>query len=363
MGDQFWDRLNQSNIRTIMLIIVIVGSSLITTNLGNTNPKNPVTATVNNDDLGLIVQGVLGESNIDGKVSNILRPMSVSDLGLKSNMQAHAVYQYPSSIIMPNTATIVTSPGNQTVEFNSTGNQMDWFVDVTTGQSKFYNISRNGSQVQDGTWSGNIDTTISQNLDGLEMGIHNFTLVVREKTFTDPIEDMDTVWVTVINSPPRFENPSETYTYEYGVQNNYLTWNVTEYTPKNYTIYENDSEVFSEPSLQNQGIIQYSIDNLGSEFIQTDYNYTIVVFDILNQSNSSTTNVTVLPSENPIWDTQPTDINFNESGVAPLLIWNATDQSPYNYTIYNNGSFVESGLWNNTDNRIRFVEQYRQYFS
>ncbi|MHA2091090.1 MAG: hypothetical protein ACW98K_09545, partial [Candidatus Kariarchaeaceae archaeon] len=286
MGNQFRDRLNQPNILISMLIVVIVGSSLITSNLGIINPEDPVTATVNNDDLGLIVQRVVGESNSDGMVDTIHRPMLGSVPRPRSNIQAHTVYQHPSSIIVPSTATIVTSPGNQTVEFNSTGNQMDWFVDVTSGLSKHYNITRNGSQVQSGTWSGNNDVNISQNIDGLEMGIHNFTLVVREKSFTDPIEDMDTVWVTVINSPPQFENPSETYTYEYGVQNNYLTWNVTEYTPKNYIIYENDSEVFSEPSWQNQGIIQYSIDNLGSEFIQTDYNYTIVVFDILNQSNS-----------------------------------------------------------------------------
>ncbi|MHA2030262.1 MAG: hypothetical protein ACW99Q_12770, partial [Candidatus Kariarchaeaceae archaeon] len=172
------------------------------------------------------------------------------------------------------------------------------------------------------------------------LGVYNYTLDILETGGVDKEHRIDTIFVTVNQlMPPIFNDPVTIYEYELNSVNNELSWNVTEYSPKNYTIFKNGSIEVFESNWLNLNNITINIDGLPAG----NYNYTIQVFDIFNQSAMNTISVTV--GTMPIFEVKPDNTTYSETSTGNTLSWIVSDASPHNYTIFKNGSVEKSGTW------------------
>jgi hypothetical protein len=236
----------------------------------------------------------------------------------------------------------VVGPNNLQYEQGTIGHTLEWRISGT-GPNKEYRISRDGSIVRDWTlWQQNNNYSIS--VDGLPLGIHNYTLTA---TVTGEVPTNDTAVVTVIDTTsPIYNALIGVYEYESGSINNQIYWDITEYNPKNYTIFKNGVPERIEPNWVNDGIIVQDIDGL----VVGSYNYTIVAIDDLIQSSSNYINVTVYPSEKPQWEAIPSNFNYNETDPSVQIGWNVSDLFPSSYEIFHNNDLYDSGVWLSNEN-------------
>ena len=259
-----------------------------------------------------------------------------------------------SSSISTQAIDFVESPENFTVQYNSIGNFINWNVTFTGAGDKTFEMFRNNSIHLTGGWQGKT-SNVTSNIDGLELGIYNFTLILYEAS-TPEGHPPYTVWVTVDDTEaPKFNNPVETYQYEKDTVNHSLIWNITEYNPKNYTIFKNETSVFNDTTWSNTALITIEIDDLAPD----PYNYTIQAFDQFDNSTSNTIMVTVHDQADPIFLGSANDLSFNESDLDNVLQWNVSDLSPSTYTINVSSSAWEIvGIWKNKVNITLNVDSF-----
>ncbi|MHA2090252.1 MAG: hypothetical protein ACW98K_05285, partial [Candidatus Kariarchaeaceae archaeon] len=224
---------------------------------------------------------------------------------------------------------------------------LTWSVQSSRSQDTDYFIYQNGVQVDSGFWSGrDITTDINYTLPTLGDGIYNYTFHAVESPPQDDETYTDTIFITVDTNAPVFNNPIGSYDYEIGSINNSLIWNITEFSPKNYTIFKDNNPNVTEPNWINVGNVSIDIDglNVGS------YNFTIQAFDLFNRSSSNYVNVTVHPDSALFWVALPQDFSFNETTTGNVISWNASDPFPDKYTIYHNNVSIETGSWSTSEN-------------
>jgi len=71
---------------------------------------------------------------------------------------------------------VIAGPSNFSYEYQSTGNTINWSAGYQNPLG--YNVYQDTSLIQSGTWDN--DTIISVNIDGLGLGMHNFTFIVTD---------------------------------------------------------------------------------------------------------------------------------------------------------------------------------------
>lgn len=103
-------------------------------------------------------------------------------------------------LTIPN-ITIIT--GNQTIAFGDTGNEAQW--QLWDENPANFSIYRNGTGIANGTYTNG--QLINQSLDGLALGLWNFTLFAND---TNGNSNTSTVWVTVSEIfPPELDSPPD----------------------------------------------------------------------------------------------------------------------------------------------------------
>ncbi|MHA2276092.1 MAG: hypothetical protein ACXAC2_10010, partial [Candidatus Kariarchaeaceae archaeon] len=214
-----------------------------------------------------------------------------------------------------------------TVDWTGTDLHPDTFV-----------IYQNGSQVDTNLWSSG--APISYDIDGLVKGAYNFTIVVLDASSNSA---NDTVIVTVIDTTdPAIDNPTNVL-YAFGTTGNMINWTATDNYPDTYVIYQNGSQV--DTGSWSSGVeISYNIDG----HIQGDYNYTIIVTDLSGNSIVNTVFVKVVDGTS-LSISSPSDIQYSEGSTGNTIGWIGVDDFPENYTIYQNGSQVDTGSWSSGD--------------
>ncbi|MHA2198793.1 MAG: hypothetical protein ACXABN_02890 [Candidatus Thorarchaeota archaeon] len=235
----------------------------------------------------------------------------------------------------------INQPANQTISEGASGQFVTWNpLDLNPSS---YAIYRDGILVKSGAWNSSAET-ISISLNGLSLGMYNFTAVV---TDLDSNTASDTVWVTVVDgTPPVLDSPSD-ITYDEGSPGGTLTWTPTDLHPVSYTIFLEGTPI--KTGLWNSSGESISISVNGH--VVGDYNYTIRIVDVGGNIDTDTVFVYVTDGTPPTIDT-PSDINYNEGEAGGSITWDPADSYPASYQIFRNMVLVKSGLWNLTSETI-----------
>ncbi|MCY3410656.1 MAG: hypothetical protein INQ03_03365 [Candidatus Heimdallarchaeota archaeon] len=233
--------------------------------------------------------------------------------------------------------TISATESSITYVEGSNGNNAIW--DVFDLHERNYIIYQNGSNVHSATWISSID--IIYDLDGLSTGDYNFTIIVYD---TSANYIVDTVYVHVIDQQnPSINSPFNVY-YAEGESNNIISWIGSDLHPDNYTLYLNGTNIDTASWISGVSI-DINIDGLSKGI----YNYTIVISDESGNTVFDTVIVQVF-DETPPSISHLDDIMYEEGTIGNTLSWEAYDLHPELYSIYFEGSLLESGNWTNDNN-------------
>ena len=179
----------------------------------------------------------------------------------------------------------LSAPENITYEKGVTDHVITWAAgDRHPGT---YAIYLNSEQMDSGSWTNG---TIPWNLDGLNPGSYNVTLVVRD--LYNNIGS-DTVWVTVFAAASPELSAPEDIAYEEVTTGHVINWAVGDRYPGTYAIYTNSRQVDFGSWVN--GTIIWNVDAL----TPGTYNITLVVQDAASNSVSDTVWVTVTAPETP----------------------------------------------------------------
>ena len=126
--------------------------------------------------------------------------------------------------------------------------------------------------------------------------------------------------------------------YFEGSTGNTINWTATDNFPGVYTIYQDGTEVDS-------GIWSnsFNITMIIDELPRGVYNFTIVLYDTLNNAISDTVDVTVIDNLSPTIS-GPIDFGYTESTTNHEISWLGTDIHADTYQIWNATHQISSGL-------------------
>ena len=274
--------------------------------------------------------------NVDGLSPGIYNyVLRVMDLG--SNLASDNVTVTVYDITNPT----LNAPEDIIYSEGSTDNQISWIPFDLNPSS--YAIYQNSSVISSGAWNSST-STINMSVDGLALGVYNYTIVVVDVGENTAI---DTVFVTVIDDTfPTLDSPID-IEYGEGSIGKSVTWNATDLHLFNYTILKDGEVVKSGLFNASSELVSANLDGLGLGI----YNYTIIVMDTSGNTANDTVFVTIIDSTDPILDSPP-DATYNETDTGITITWNPYDLHPSNYTILKDGLQIKSGLWNSSAESI-----------
>jgi len=207
---------------------------------------------------------------------------------------------YPS-VLTDFTAPLIDAPADIAYALGSTGNTIIWHAsDVFPG---YYEILRNGSFYTWGWWNMSSEA-ITVNVDGLDIGVYNYTALVSDSIFN--ATDVVIVVVTPDTTPPVVDSPPDVEYYE-GQIGNTIIWNIYDPNPRIWEIYI-DGE-FDSMGLWNtpNDVVLADIDGLPVGV----HSCTIIIYDDNWANSTDTVVVSVFPA-----DHMPHD---------PIVIWGDAD--------------------------------------
>lgn len=197
----------------------------------------------------------------------------------------------------------IDSPSDREYHLDTTGHSITWTPSDLNPDS--YEVYEDHIMVQSGSWDG---SAIAVSIDGLSIGLHNFTVVVND---TSGNMAKDTVLVNVWDLPPELGSPSDLI-FEVDTTGNNIFWNASDYNPDTYEIFMNDSLVDSGTW---DGLsITFSVDGLSTGV----YSYSIRLNDTSDNYATDTVLVTVTPAATTTPPTTTTTTNTTTTGPTDL---------------------------------------------
>lgn len=176
------------------------------------------------------------------------------------------------------------------IEQNDKGYVLNWTV--SDYHPDEFTIYLNETTFDQDSWTS--PSSLIYSLDDIctLLGVYNFTLLIGDLYGNSAI---DTILVTVIEPvPPNILSSPDVSSIEYGT-NVSLDWLVVDHNPSFYLLYVDDFVVVNSSWSSNISV-SYSIDDLDLGF----YNLTIVFFDTLRLSVSSTVLLTIVDTTSPV---------------------------------------------------------------
>ncbi|MHA2033116.1 MAG: hypothetical protein ACW99Q_27425, partial [Candidatus Kariarchaeaceae archaeon] len=209
---------------------------------------------------------------------------------------------------------------------------------ATDGNPDYYFITRDGVEVQNGTWVSGVGITVP--VHGLSVGIYTYVITIND-TIGNSVPD--TVIVTVVDATiPEIDDPAD-FTYEMGSTSNTISWNATDTYPHMYVITRDGLEV-QNGTWTSGALININVDSLSLGV----YVFVITVNDTTNNVETNTVIVTVEDTTAPSF-AQPETVVYEELDTDIFIFWDAYDLNPDNFSVYKDGVPYSSGTWNNTD--------------
>ncbi|OLS19216.1 MAG: hypothetical protein HeimC2_42230, partial [Candidatus Heimdallarchaeota archaeon LC_2] len=222
------------------------------------------------------------------------------------------------------------------------GNFLNWTVEDTNPD--WYELYRQNVSIIDGSWVGLSGEVLSFNIDGLIIGVYNFTLFIND---TDGNFVTSLVWVTVSDNPIWNMEPND-IVYSEGISGNHVNWNASDDFPDYYEIY-NDTGFFTSGSWTSGVNITIALDG----FEKGIYNYTLFIYDTVGNVNVTTFTVTVNDNTLPLISGPPSDYSYDEGDpLGNTIEWSYIEKYPDHYDIYDDFGLIKTGLWNSSGEAI-----------
>lgn len=237
------------------------------------------------------------------------------------------------TVIFPPEPTI-DHPSDQIIPEGSIGNIIDWSpIDLDPST---YEIFLNNVLVKSGLWNSSSET-ISISIDGLSIGIYEFTIIVYDLANHTT---SDLVIVTVYdNTTPKIDSPMDIAINE-GDVDEFITWTPSDLNPVSY-------EIFLDGTLMKKGLWNSSSEVIIASCDGLAYGthiFMIIVNDVGDNSIFDEVIVSVLDGSAPIVDSPP-DIVYQVSTTGHNITWTPSDAHPSEFTIQVNGVIILSGGW------------------
>ncbi len=225
----------------------------------------------------------------------------------------------------------INQPEDATYELGSEGNSITWTISEIHPDT--YDIYRNHSLLISSPLNAS-DVTVD--LDGLDLGMWNFTLLVFD---TYGKSTANTVMITVADTTAPDIDSIPNILYELGSTGNVITWSPTDLSPESYEIYL-DGSVIEEASWDGSPI------DLNTDGLMVGtYEFKIVVSDSSGNVANDRVLVTVSDSTKPAVSSS-SDIVYELGSNGNHIKWNVTELDPDHYDIYRNRLIVHHVLWN-----------------
>ena len=262
------------------------------------------------------------------------------------NSALHTVNVIVGDIIPP----AFEHPSNLVYPVGATGNRLTWKpVDLSTPGS-YTLFSPIGTS--SGTWNNNDEITV--NIDHLSVGVHNYTIVIRD--FYGNF-GKDTVLVTVYDPSPPEINPVDSVTIEHGVFGNSISWTPIDSNPSHYTLKKDGIILVQNQQWLSGEKVEVSLNALPVGIIR----YEIIFYDIDGWSVSDSVTVNVVDTISPTITQELTQIIERDvvcyNPQFYYLNWLLIDLNPTAYTITVNETLVQSGSWENGDEVLYFLSE------
>ena len=265
------------------------------------------------------------------------------------------------TVILDETAPLISQPENITYEVGSFGHEIRW--NITESNPDFYNITRtsneptnNATVIESGPWDGD-NITIS--VDGLNASRwYLYSLFVND-TFGRNSTSYVNVTVVPDLSYPTITSPTD-ISFEFGDEGYEILWHAYDSNPKNYTItavihyndttYGNVSEFhtfediiesdwsFTDPEGVN---ITTSVDGL----FLGNYTITLTLFDDFNRMTNDSVNVTIYPDIRAPIITSSGDLAYEEGYTGYFINWTVEESNPRFFNLTRNGEIFDNGTW------------------
>ncbi|MHA2248979.1 MAG: hypothetical protein ACXAD7_01390, partial [Candidatus Kariarchaeaceae archaeon] len=191
-------------------------------------------------------------------------------------------------------------------------------------------------------WFSFLEITIDVN--NLAKGTHNYTIIFEDESGN---QISSFVWVSVFDetNPIFLSTPgNQNIIIIEDTINNFVYWDASDLYPANYSILQDNVEVF-ESNWNNTSSISYDLDYLEYGF----YNFTLLISDHSYNTINQTIWVDVLDTKVPEITDNPGDSITVVKGSSRTLSWIASEKHPKTYTIELDGGYFTSGLWKTND--------------
>jgi len=209
------------------------------------------------------------------------------------------------------TTPTIDSPADVYYDFEDTGFAITWNPSDTNPSS--YEIFQDEISIESGSWNSSSEA-ISTIVDGLNVGPHNYTILV-EDVSGNTISDTVFVYVAdIIN--PTINSPAD-ITYEYGDVGYEIVWYPSDGNPYSHELYRDTTLLQS--GAWDGGSFTISVDGLE---VGT-YVFILTAYDVSNNWVSDSVTVTVnavttTPTETTDTTTTTTTTTFDDPG--PIMV-------------------------------------------
>ncbi len=228
----------------------------------------------------------------------------------------------------PILSTSVENKPDTGYHIGTTGHVITWQGYAASPDS--YIIYFDEAPLIEADWDG---SDMSVSIDGLDLGTYNYTIYVND---TLGFHDVDTVLVTVYDSPPSITPPEDMY-IEYLSTGNVLRWYASDMNPDSYVVYKDNSK-YAE-GVWSGYYVDVNVDALSTG----THNYTLIVNDTRGQLATDTVLVFVIDYSPQI--DAPADIEYVVGSTGNTLTWNPSDTNPLSYELYRNSTLIDSDNW------------------
>ncbi len=213
----------------------------------------------------------------------------------------------------------VSSPQDITYEEGATGNIITWLS--TDPNPDNYEIYQNGSLIASGSWYSGVNISIT--VDGLPIGVHNFTVIVSD---VHGVSSRDTVLVFVVDGTSPVLNSPPDVVYREGDVGQRVTWSATDAHPNSYEIYQNGT-VIATGTWTTGNDITVTVDGLTLGV----HNYTLVVSDMSGNLAHDTVFVIVIRDDTTT-TTPPSSVTTttSPSSSSPTTVTSSDDTTTTN---------------------------------
>ncbi len=235
-----------------------------------------------------------------------------------------------------NSVPVISNSGNLTYNHNTTGHVISWTIYDDSIDAATYEVYFNGVLVDSGVWVD--EAIVSIPADGLEVGMHNYTIIVLDDV---DASYQDEIFVSVLNVAPAIFGPVD-ITYEQGTTGHSILWLITDAstTMTSFVIIRNGTAIGFNSWTDGIPVV-LSIDGLtvGS------YSFMIDAYDGRGGSDQDEVIVNVYNVVPAI--TSPADVLYAQGITGNGITWTVTDPSTdaTTYYILRSGITIATGSW------------------